>query len=142
MTSGSTESVVPDMPSAESEQSERLADVMRDDVGAFVGALSLVLRETIIRFEQAASRITDIVQPARASRELIVAFQEFDRLQQEFSALSNVLEHFAENATGTAHKGHEAIEAISIANVKERLIRYLQNPVEDLTPEQAEEVVF
>lgn len=112
------------------------------DISLFVGALAIVLRETIGRFEQVSSRITDIVQPARASRELIVAFQEFDRLQQEFSALSNVLDHFAQNASGIAHNGQHAIEAISIANVKERLVRYINAPPADLSPEEAREVVF
>lgn len=113
-----------------------------DEIGPFLGALSLVLRETVARFEHAASRITDIVQPARASRELIVAFQEFDRLQQEFAALGNVLEHLAENINGTRHNSWDAIEAISIANVKDRLNRYIHQPAKDLSPEEAEEVVF
>ena len=118
----------------------RLADA--GEIGAFLAALSLVLRETIVRFEHAANRITDIVQPARGSRELIVAFQEFDRLQQEFSALSNVLTHFAENATVDSHNSAQAIDAITIGNVKQRLTRYMREPVRELSPEEAEEIVF
>ena len=143
MTSGASERAETADAGGDGLQSDaiaRLADA--GEVGPFLGALSLVLRETIARFEHAASRITDIVQPARGSRELIVAFQEFDRLQQEFSALSNVLLHFSENATADSHNSWQAIEAISIGNVKERLHRYIREPARELSPEEAEEVVF
>lgn len=142
MTSGEYAAALrPDTAETVSPQAfARLADA--GEVGAFLAALSLVLRETIVRFEHAANRITDIVQPARGSRELIVAFQEFDRLQQEFSALSNVLTHFADNATADSHNSAQAIDAITIGNVKQRLTRYMQEPVRELSPEEAEEVVF
>jgi|CXWL01.1.fsa_nt_gi hypothetical protein len=137
----------PDLPDERPPASNQIPDLPAQDghdIGLFVGALAIVLRETIGRFEQVSSHITDIVQPARASRELIVAFQEFDRLQQEFSALSSVLDHFAQNVAGLEHKhnGHHAIEAISIANVKERLVRYMSAPPADLSPEESKEVVF
>ncbi|MGE0563802.1 MAG: hypothetical protein AB7O50_04740 [Pseudolabrys sp.] len=130
-----------DAPESDPAQAiSKLADA--GEIGPFLAALSLVLRETIARFEHCASRITDIVQPSRGSRELIVAFQEFDRLQQEFAALGNVLAHFAENATADSHNSAQAIDAITIGNVKDRLNRYMREPVRELAPEQAEEVVF
>lgn len=144
MSSGGSEPValtgLPEPADDSSAAIARLAD--GGEVGPFLAALSFVLRETIARFEHSASRITDIVQPARGGRELIVAFQEFDRLQQEFAALSNVLAHFAENATAQSHNSWQAIDAISIANVKDRLNRYMREPARDLSPEEAEEVIF
>ena len=141
MTGRSEPAVVDDAPEdAAANAMSKLADA--GEIGPFLAALSLVLRETIARFEHSASRITDIVQPARGSRELIVAFQEFDRLQQEFSALSNVFAHFAENATADSHNSAQAIDAITIGNVKERLHRYMREPARELSPEEAEEVVF
>jgi hypothetical protein len=142
MTSECPAIVASDESPLEPEGSEQLAAAIAHDLGAVARALASVLRETIVRFESSVGRITDIVQPARASRELIVAFQEFDRLQQEFSALSNVLDYFAENASGTVYNFRDAIDSITIANVKGRLVRYLQEPAQDLSPEESEEVVF
>lgn len=113
-----------------------------NEIGPFVAALSLVLRETVARFEHASSRITDIVQPVRAGRELIVAFQEFDRLQQEFTAICNVLDHFSRHTSDYEHNSWAAVEAVSIGTVKERLNRYIRTPARDLSAEEAEEVIF
>jgi hypothetical protein len=130
----------------ESKQGNVTAILPGDDVGEFVGALASVLRETLARFEHSVGRITDIVQPGQADNGLIVALQDFDRLQQEFSALGNVLEHFAATATvtegGITHSGHDAITAISLSHIKERLLRHLEGRIPQLTAAEAEEVVF
>ena len=107
-----------------------------EDLGEFLGTIAKLLHETVVKFERTSSKITEIVvsQPGKTDRELILALQDFDRLQQEFSALGEALARTAEStcdrtlepkAAGEDHAKHEVIGAISIADLKERILTHL-----------------
>ncbi len=51
------------------------------------------MRDAVTRFEQTSAGITEYVanRPNEANRDLIVTLQAFDRLNQEFVALAEVL---------------------------------------------------
>ncbi|MGH6674133.1 MAG: hypothetical protein ACRECV_19470 [Xanthobacteraceae bacterium] len=103
------------------------------EIAAFLTAVAAVLREAVVRFEETTARITERVagHPAR-DRELVVTLQDFDRLQQEFVALAEVLGRSAAKSRdswsrtpGDRHPAEDAIAAVSIADIKERLLRQL-----------------
>lgn len=106
-----------------------------EDLGEFLGTIAKLLHETVAKFERTSSKITEIVvsQPGKTARELILLLQDFDRLQQEFSALGEALAKTAESATtgrwaegvGEDHAKHEVIGAISIHDLKERILNHL-----------------
>ena len=126
-----------------------------DDTGLFLAALATIMRETIHRFEDTVGRISEMVvtQPGKAGRDLVVTLQDFDRLQQEFTTLGDVLARLSgtssdvlSNEAGVLHPGHEAIASISMSDLKYRLMYHLNeaqtagaNPPPD-QPEEAEEV--
>jgi hypothetical protein len=105
-----------------------------NDLAAFLGTLAAILRETISKFEQAASTVTDLIvtQPGQTDRELVVALQSFDRINQEFSAICDALARTGTSATGTwtqndgeDHPQHKVIGAISIAELRDRMLNQL-----------------
>lgn len=104
-----------------------------NEIAEFLAAVATVLREAVTRFEVTTARITERVagHPFR-DRELVVTLQDFDRLQQEFVALAEVLGRAAaksrdswSRAPDGTHPAEDAIAGVSIANVKERLMRQL-----------------
>jgi len=123
-----------------------------DDIKTFVAAIAVVLRETVAGFEQTVSRITEItvMRPGRADRDLVVALQDFDRLQQEFATLGEVLARLpalsGENAAGEqsgSESDHPVLASISIAGLKDRLSRHLRSMAADLSSsDTSDEVVF
>lgn len=130
-----------------SDQASDAALSANEDLGAFLGTIAKLLHETVVKFERTSSKITEIVvsQPGKTDRNLILALQDFDRLQQEFSALGEALARTGESAAtgrwsegeGEDHARHEVIGAISIADLKERILTHLSGPttvpdVEDL----------
>ena len=128
----------------ESEQPVSGAPIQAgEDLGAFLGTIAMLLHETVAKFERTSSKITEIVvsQPGKTDRELILALQDFDRLQLEFSALGVALARTGESATtgrwaegsGEDHAKHEVIGAISIADLKDRILTHLNGPA--LVPE-------
>jgi hypothetical protein len=117
----------------EQEVAEVPASSSINEIAAFLAAVATVLHEAVTRFEDTTARITERVagQPAR-DRELVVTLQDFDRLQQEFVALAQVLGRAAaksgeswSRAPDGAHPAEDAIAVVSIADVKERLTRQL-----------------
>lgn len=100
---------------------------------AFLPALAALLRETVARFEDTADRVSDLVirQREQASLELVVALQDFDRLQQEFSALGDALFRYLDAAGSAAVPSqccpveHGVISGITLDDVKQRLLRRL-----------------
>lgn len=114
-----------------------------DDLAAFLGTLAVMLRETIAKFEQTSSKVTDLIvtQPGQTDRELVVALQDFDRLNQEFAAICEALERTGTSMTGSwAHTGededhpkHKVIGAISIADLRDRILNHLSNEPRELT---------
>ena len=123
-----------------------------DDIGSFLAALATIMRETIHRFEDTVGRISEMVvtQPGKAGRDLVVTLQDFDRLQQEFTTLGDVLARLSgtsggdalSNEAGALHPGHEAIAAISMSDLKYRLMYHLneaQTAGAEPPPDQPEE---
>lgn len=123
-----------------------------DEVATFLFATAIVLRDTIVRFERTTARITENVtmQSTQADRDLIVALQDFDRLQQEFVTIAEVLSQVAAKSSeswvrteGGGHPAEDAIATISIADLKDRLMHYLRRSMFELSSEPtAEDVVF
>src|ERR1700728_2938390 len=102
-----------------------------EDIATFLAATAVALRETVTRFEKTTARITESVttRPSLADRDLIVTLQDFDRLQQEFATLAEVLTRAAAKsseswlrAEGGGHPAEEAIATVSIAALKDRLM--------------------
>lgn len=120
------------------------ADPSGVDLEAFLPALAGLLRETVSRFEDTAGRVSDLViqQREQASLDLIVALQDFDRLQQEFSALGDaLLRYIAATSPSTVPAqegvtGQDVIGGILLEDMKQRLMRRLQ-----AKPAAAEEIV-
>ncbi|MES1155915.1 MAG: hypothetical protein ABUL48_05745 [Pseudorhodoplanes sp.] len=103
-------------------------------VGAFLSVFAALLLDNVLRFEETAGRVTDIVARSdRPDRELIVTLQSFDRLKQEFAALGDALTRYAESTNTLPFAGEEraefgrgVISAITVADLKDRLLRRLQ----------------
>ena len=105
-----------------------------DDLGVFLATLAEQLRDTLARFGHTADRVTEMVVSdiGQSNRELIVALQDFDRLQQEFAAIGNVLARTGASATinwpggeGIDTLKRELISEISIADLRERILMQL-----------------
>lgn len=129
------------------DQAESSANQSPDEIRTFVAAVSTVLRETVAAFETTVSRITEItvMQPGRADRDLVVALQDFDRLQQEFQTLGEVLARLSSKSEDGAGEalGEVVMEGISIADLRDRLAHQLMILTTDLPDaEQSEDVVF
>jgi hypothetical protein len=107
-------------------------------VGAadFVGALAALLRGSVDRLGETAGRVTGTLleRADKTDRDLVVALQDFDRLQQEFAALSRALTHSADalresSSANPASKpvGRAAIAAIAVSDLLARLSSHLQS---------------
>ena len=109
-----------------------------DDLAAFLNTLAVMLRETVAKFEKTASKVTDLVetQPGTTDRELVVALQDFDRLQQEFAAITEALAKTGASMKGRWHHEDDdedhpkdkVIGGISIADLRERMLQHLNSP--------------
>jgi len=122
-----------------------------DDLGVFLAAVATLLRETVGRFEATVGRVSGMVvtRTSRPDRDLVVALQDFDRLQQEFVALGDVIAHFAAAMQGgwpgevwTDHHGHKAIAAISVSDLRERFLRHLKAVPRELASPAFDDVEF
>lgn len=126
----------------------------QDDIKKFVAAIAVVLRETVAAFEETVSRVTEMTvmkRPEQADRDLVVALQNFDRLQQEFHSLSEVLvklsavsgEHALLGEAGPREPGYDVLATIAVADLKHRLSRHLRSLMIDLPAADApDEAVF
>ena len=121
------------------------------DVGEFLAAVATVLRETIERLEGTVGRVTDSVmtRAVRVDRDLVVTLQDFDRLQQELAALSDVIAHCAATTSACStdpwieRHGRKVIAAIAVSHVRDRFLRHLgDTPTQLAAPQSADEVVF
>jgi hypothetical protein len=114
-------------------------------MGALLGALSTVLRDTLGRFESISGQVSENVLTRGESpdSELIVMLQDFDRLQQEFSALVDVISYCATvSDTAQPDGGHftlgpEAIALIKLTDLKDRLHDRIRGGVAGLDSGQA-----
>lgn len=119
-----------------------------DEIKTFLAAIATVLRETVVGFETTVARITEITvtRPGRADRELVVALQDFDRLQQEFANLSEVIARlsiWSDESASSDSAGNHAIAGISIAELKDRLSHHFKILSAKLPePDTSEEMIF
>jgi hypothetical protein len=123
-----------------------------NEIATFLDATATALRDTVMRFERTTARITESVttRPSLADRDLIVTLQDFDRLQQEFATLADVLGRAAAKSSeswrrieGGGHPAQDALATITIADMKERLMQNLGLSAIDLAiGSAADEVVF
>lgn len=126
-----------------------------DDTKTFIAAIAVALRESVAGFEETVSRVTEItaMRPGRADRDLVVALQDFDRLQQEFATLGDILGRIsaAPGIDGTAQEtaqenagpsGHPLLDGIAMAGLKARLSFHLRSltadPSDSDTSDEAE----
>jgi hypothetical protein len=120
------------------------AQVSSNDVGSFLAVFAALLLDNVMRLDETVGRVTDLViGTGRPDRELVVALQSFDRLKQEFEALGDALTRYAESTNAVpvsgeerAQLGQEVIAAISLAELKDRLLGRLQEdlPAIDVSP--------
>ena len=107
----------------------------RDEDRRLVGAIGAVLRQTVGAFEGTVSRITELTvlnQKGTAGRDLVVALQEFDRLQQEFATLGQLLERLSGGGEASARPGAAELFAdVTIAGLKNRLAATFGDPGQD-----------
>ena len=108
----------------------------QDDVRRLIAAMAIVLRETVAAFEDTVARITEMTvlrHGGNADRDLVVALQEFDKLQQEFATVSDILLRLsAPPHEEGVPSSTELLPAIAIAGLRDRLARQLGNKEDDL----------
>ena len=120
------------------------APVSSNDVGSFLAVFAALLLDNVMRLDETVGRVTDLViDSGRPDRELVVTLQGFDRLKQEFEALGDALTRYAESTNEVpvsgeerAQLGHEVIAAITLHELKDRLLGRLQEnlPTIDVSP--------
>jgi hypothetical protein len=106
------------------------------EIAALLGVLATLFLDNVRELEDTVARVTDIVtRDGRPDRELIVTLQSFDRLKQEFEALSGALARYADStnflpAAGDGSRapfGRDVIHDITLADLKERFLDRLEN---------------
>jgi len=111
-----------------------------DNVGAFLAVFAALLLDNVLRLEETVARVTDLIMSSgRPDRELVVTLQSFDRLKQEFEALGDALTRYAESTNAIppdgeerVQLGEEVISAITVADLKDRLLYRLKEQLRDL----------
>jgi hypothetical protein len=120
-----------------------------NDMGAFIAVFAALLLDNVLRLEETVGQVTDLVMGlGRPSREMIVTLQSFDRLKQEFEALGDALLRYAEATNATSLGGEEraqleqnVIAAITVADLKDRLLRRLQDDLPEVPAPPISEIV-
>jgi len=106
------------------------------DIAALLGVLATLFLDNVRELEDTVARVTELItRDGRPDRELIVTLQSFDRLKQEFEALSGALARYAEStnmlpATSDGPRepfGRDVIHDITLADLKERFLDRLEN---------------
>lgn len=122
-----------------------------DEIRTFLAVMATTVRETVVRLEATTARVTElaVMRAGRADRDLVVVLQNFDRLQQEFVTLADVLVLAAGKSdeswvrtVGNGHPAEDAIAGVPIADLKDRLRRHLDAALPDLTSDTAEDAIF
>ena len=116
------------------------ANESADNVGAFLAVFAALLLDNVLRLEETVGRVTDLIMSSgRPDRELVVTLQSFDRLKQEFEALGDALTRYAESTNAIppdgqerVQLGQEVISAITVADLKDRLLYRLKEQLPDL----------
>jgi len=111
------------------------------EIASFLIATATAMRDTVARLERTTAHVSEYVtsRPGLVDRGFIVQLQDFDRLQQEFAGFADVLSLAAAKsvdswlrAEGGGHPAEDAIATISVADLKERLMRILYGSMFDL----------
>ena len=106
------------------------------EVAALLGVLATLFIDNVRELEDTVARVTDLVmRDSKPDRELIVTLQSFDRLKQEFEALSGALARYAESTNALplagdeprAPFGRDVIHDITLGDLKERFLDRLEN---------------
>jgi hypothetical protein len=107
------------------------------EVAALLGVLATLFLDNVRELEDTVARVTDLVmRDSKPDRELIVTLQGFDRLKQEFEALSGALARYADsthtllplaNDEPRQPFGRDVIDDITLADLKERFLDRLEN---------------
>lgn len=105
-----------------------------NDVGSFLAVFAALLLDNVLRLDETVGRVTDmVIASGRPDKDLVVELQSFDRLKQEFEALGDALTRYAEATNSVppageerAQLGQEVIAAITLAELKDRLLGRLQ----------------
>ena len=121
-----------------------------NDVGAFLAVFAALLLDNVLRLDETVGQVTDLVMGSgKPDRELIVTLQSFDRLKQEFEALGDALTRYAEATNATPLGGEEraqleqnVIAAISVADLKDRLVRRLEDDLPEIVAPPISELAF
>lgn len=123
-----------------------------DDAAFFLRALATLLNETVDDLERTSGKVGEFImqQTTRPDQQVVVALQHFDRLQQEFRALTDMTSHFAATTGGatsgdawTNHHSSRVVDAITVSDLKNRFNRYLESIEIELTkPGMFDEVEF
>lgn len=123
-----------------------------NDIGAFLAVFAALLLDNVLRLDETFGRVTDFVMANKPDRETVVTLQGFDRLKQEFEALGDALTRYAEAVNGApmsdeerAKLEHHVISGITVADLKDRLLRRLQDDLTEMelptiSAEEAEQV--
>jgi len=123
--------------------------VSSNDVGSFLAVFAALLLDNVLRLDETVGRVTDLViGSGRPDKELVVTLQGFDRLKQEFEALGDALTRYAESTNSVppageerAQLGQEVIAAITLAELKDRLLYRLQEDLPEMTaPEMSQQL--
>lgn len=125
---------------AETTRGIAAADSPVREAMPLLSALSAILQDTIDRFGDVSGKVTEYVMARGDTTDaaLIVTLQDFDRLQQEFAALSDVFSHCVEawcGLAGSEHATRDPIAAITLADLKDRLSNRVRNEKILMTPE-------
>ena len=118
-----------------------------NDVAAFIAVFAALLLDNVLRLEETVDQVTKLVMGSgRPDRELIVTLQSFDRHKQEFEALGDALTRYAAAANDgsldseqRAQLKQKVISAITVADLKDRLISRLQSGSADFVAPQISE---
>jgi len=110
------------------QSSESSEDHPTAEIAALLGVLATLFLDNVRNLDETVAKVTELVmQEGRPSRELIVTLQSFDRLKQEFEALSGALSRYAETTTTIplfgeerTQLGRDVINAIWLADLKDR----------------------
>jgi len=121
-----------------------------NDVGAFLAVFAALLLDNVLRLDETVGQVTDLVMGSgKPDRELIVTLQSFDRLKQEFEALGDALTRYAEATNATplggeerAQLGQNVISAITVADLKDRLVQRLQPELPEIAAPPISEMVL
>ena len=111
-----------------------------NDVGSFLAVFAALLLDNVLRLDETVGRVTDmVIASGRPDKDLVVELQSFDRLKQEFEALGDALTRYAESTNSIppagqerAQLGQEVIGAITLAELKDRLLSRLQEEMPEV----------